>query len=186
MPPTAVDATGASVPVTMSVGGDLLTLTVEDQSGNIQPPISVDPQYADTGDRSLTGGVFPIEPYKGGTNWIPFHSAGFEVEHTYQESYGCGTETYWCDQSWYIEPNRHTTAANLLACSTRRRARRRATPRSTTSKCGLRATTNRAKPRLADTALVGSSYGFPTGSTSLSYGLPTGMPAKARKHRRNG
>jgi DNA-binding beta-propeller fold protein YncE len=107
MPPTAVDAAGANVPAAMSVlSGGLLSVTVQDSSGDYRYPVSVDPEYVTAEDRSLTGGVFPIEMYKGGTNWLPYHSAAFSEEHTYKESYSCGTEWYWCNQSWYIEPNR--------------------------------------------------------------------------------
>ncbi len=105
MPPTAVDATGASVPVTMSVvGSDLLSLSVQDASGDVQFPIAVDPEYAE--DRSLTGSVWPVETHKLGANWLPLHSAGLSEEHTYEESYSCSEEVYWCKQSWYIQPTR--------------------------------------------------------------------------------
>ena len=110
MPPTAVDAAGTNVPVTMGIRGDLLRLNVDDTSGEVQYPLAVDPEYYTAEDRSLTGGVFPVERYKGGTNWLPFFSAGFTEEHTYKKSYSCGTETYWCEQSWYIEPNREYNA----------------------------------------------------------------------------
>jgi YD repeat-containing protein len=111
MPPTAVDATGANVPVTMGIKGDLLRLNVDDTSREVQYPLAVDPEYYTAEDRSLTGGVFPVEEYKGGTNWVPFHSAGFSEEHTYTKSYSCGAENWeWCDQSWYIEPNREYNA----------------------------------------------------------------------------
>ena len=41
--PSARDASGQSVPVSMSVSGDLLTLTVDHRSGSYQYPIEVDP-----------------------------------------------------------------------------------------------------------------------------------------------
>jgi hypothetical protein len=110
MPPSAVDAAGSRVPVTMSVIGDLLSLNVQDMASEYQYPLEIDPEYYTGEDRSLTGGVFPVEPYKGGTNWVPFHSGGFTEEHTYKKSYSCGTERYWCEQSWYIEPNREYNA----------------------------------------------------------------------------
>jgi DNA-binding beta-propeller fold protein YncE len=104
--PIAVDATGASVPVTMSVEGGILSVRVQGASSDYRYPVSVDPEYVTGEDRSLTGAVFPVESYKGGTNWVPFHTAAFEVAHTYRASYGCGVENYWCEQSWYIEPTR--------------------------------------------------------------------------------
>ena len=113
VPPTAVDAAGTSVPVTMGVKGDLLSVNVGDTSGEYQYPVEVDPEYYTGEDRSLTGGVFPVESYKGGTNWKPYHSAGFSEEHTYQKHYSCGLERYWCEQSWYIEPNREYNAGEI-------------------------------------------------------------------------
>ncbi len=117
IPPTAVDAVGASVPVRMEVKGDVLTVTIAATVGEYEYPIAVDPEYDMAEDRSLTGGVFPVEPYKGGTNWLPFYSAGFSEEHTYKKSYSCGSETYWCEQSWYIEPNREYNASEFAGLS---------------------------------------------------------------------
>ena len=111
MPPSAVDAVGAAVPVSMSVKGDLLALDVS--TGEYQYPLDVDPEYLTGEDRVFTGGVFPVEPYKGGTNWIPYHSGGFTEEHTYKKNYSCGSERYWCEQSWYIEPNREYNAGEF-------------------------------------------------------------------------
>jgi YD repeat-containing protein len=111
MPPSAVDAAGTSVPVSMSLKGDLLAVNVG--AGEYQYPLDIDPEYLTAEDRSLTGGVFPVEPYRGGTEWLPFYSAGFTEEHTYTKSYRCGTETYWCEQSWYIEPNKEYNAGEF-------------------------------------------------------------------------
>jgi DNA-binding beta-propeller fold protein YncE len=106
-PPSAKDAAGTPVPVVMGLDGDLLTLEVSGDAEEYQYPIEVDPELAKAEDRSLTGGVFPVEEYKGGTNWLPIHSSGFSEEHTYTKSYKCGPEDWeWCEQSWYIEPNR--------------------------------------------------------------------------------
>ncbi len=105
LPPSAVDGSGASVPVTMSVNGDTLAVSVATQEGNHPAPIFVDPEYVTAEDRSLTGGVFPVEMYKGSTNWLPFHSGAFTEANTYKSHYSCGNEWYWCEQSWYIEPN---------------------------------------------------------------------------------
>ena len=100
MPPGAVDASGDPVTLTMQVKGTVLELEVKNNSSEYQYPIEVDPEVT-TEDRSLTGAVFPIEPYKGGTNWLPFET--FPAFH-YEKNYSCGSEWYWCDQSWYIEP----------------------------------------------------------------------------------
>jgi YD repeat-containing protein len=99
--PNAKDAAGMVVPVTISVKGDSLVLGVGSDSGEWLWPITVDPELTTTEDRSLTGAVFPIEPYKGGTAWVPIKSSS---AFRYEERYSCGTETYWCEQSWNIEP----------------------------------------------------------------------------------
>ncbi len=111
-PPAAVDASGMSVPVTMGVRGDLLSVSVQDTSNEYQYPMEVDPEYIEVRDRSLTGGVFPVEkPKEGETNWIPYHSAGLTEEHTYTKNYSCGANREWCEQLWYIEPNREYNAS---------------------------------------------------------------------------
>jgi RHS repeat-associated protein len=43
LPPSAQDAEGTPVPVSMSVSGDMLTLTVDHRSGSYKYPIAVDP-----------------------------------------------------------------------------------------------------------------------------------------------
>jgi RHS repeat-associated protein len=48
LPVSAQDAAGIEVPVSMSVSGDLLTLTVEAQSGSYQWPVEVDPTVTDS------------------------------------------------------------------------------------------------------------------------------------------
>ncbi|HEY5286439.1 MAG TPA: hypothetical protein VIJ50_04980, partial [Solirubrobacteraceae bacterium] len=107
MPPTAVDAAGTPVPVTMAVSGDLLTVNVKDASDEYQYPLQVDPEYITVKDRSLTGGVWPVEhPKEGETNWVPIYSSAFSLEHTYKKQYGLGGNPEWYEQSWYIEPNR--------------------------------------------------------------------------------
>jgi DNA-binding beta-propeller fold protein YncE len=113
-PPAAVDAAGTSVPVRMSVDHDILRVTVQATPDEYQYPVEVDPEYYTAQDRSLTGGVFPVEEYKGGTNWTPFHTGAFSEEHTYKKSYSCGpSDWYWCEQSWYIEPNREYNAGEF-------------------------------------------------------------------------
>jgi tripartite motif-containing protein 71 len=111
LPPTAVDAAGTPVPVTTAVDGDLLTVSVQDASGEYQYPVQVDPEYVTGKDRSLTGGVWPVEhPKEGETNWVPFFSSAFSVEHTYKKQYGLGGNPEWYEQSWYIEPNQGYSA----------------------------------------------------------------------------
>jgi DNA-binding beta-propeller fold protein YncE len=53
-PPSARDVAGASVPVSMSVNGDLLALTVASHSGEYQWPISVDPELAKIKDNTIS------------------------------------------------------------------------------------------------------------------------------------
>jgi RHS repeat-associated protein len=47
MPPSAEDAAGTAVPVTMSVSGDTLTLSVDEHAGEYEYPIDVDPTVVD-------------------------------------------------------------------------------------------------------------------------------------------
>ena len=108
--PRAVDAGGAAVPVSMSAQRDLLSVDVEGPASQNQYPVDADPEYYTGEDRSLTGGVFPVEEYKGGTNWKPIFSSAFSEATTFTAKYSCGPENWeWCNQSWYIEP---TTAYN--------------------------------------------------------------------------
>ena len=110
-PPSAVDAAGTPVPITMAVRGDLLTVNVQAVPGEYQYPLQVDPEYVTGKDRSLTGGVWPVEhPKEGETNWVPVFSSAFSVEHTYKKQYGLGGNPEWYEQSWYIEPNREYNA----------------------------------------------------------------------------
>jgi hypothetical protein len=104
-PPSAVDASGAAVPVSMHVDGTLLSVSVEGPKTQYQYPLDVDPEYYTGEDRSLTGAVFPVEEYQGGTNWKPIFSLAFSEATTYKANYSCGPENWeWCNQSWYIEP----------------------------------------------------------------------------------
>jgi DNA-binding beta-propeller fold protein YncE len=113
MPPVAVDAAGVSVPVRMSVTGDMLRLDVHEQPGEYQYPLAVDPEYT-AQDRSLTGSVWPSEVFKVGAAWVPYYSSGFTEEHTYKKSYSCElSDDTWCDQSWYIEPAREYNEAEF-------------------------------------------------------------------------
>ncbi len=98
-PPSAVDAAGHLVPVTMSVlDGDMLSIGVQQIAGEL-PPVDVDPEYQVAEDKNLTGGAYPFnESYKGGTNWVPFSSPAFSGEYVFKEIYAGES-----DQQWYIE-----------------------------------------------------------------------------------
>lgn len=101
MPPGAVGAAGESVPVRMRVRGDLLVVEVAADAGDVQWPLDVDPELATTEDRSLTGAVWPSDVYEEGANWQPVENSHIR----YEKHYSCGLETYWCEQSWYMEPS---------------------------------------------------------------------------------
>ncbi len=103
LPPTAWDAAGTQVPLATTVRGDVIGLEVLGGWSDYELPIAVDPTLATAEDRSLTGAVFPVEPFKEGTNWLEFHSAAFSIG-TYKKHYSCGGESYWCEQWWYIQP----------------------------------------------------------------------------------
>jgi tripartite motif-containing protein 71 len=75
-PPTAQDAAGTAVPVSMTTSGDVLTLTVAHREGEYQYPIDVDPNVYDT-----KLGL----PSTAGTNW--YWSGGSMFEH-YETGYG--------------------------------------------------------------------------------------------------
>ncbi len=86
-PPSATDATGTPVPVSMTVRGDVLALTVASHSGEHLWPIEVDPELRTGQDESIG----PAECHKPGeaehpaSNWCveafpPFK--GYWYEHT--------------------------------------------------------------------------------------------------------
>ena len=98
-PPSAMDAAGTSVPVSMTVRGHLLTLTVASHSGEHLWPIEVDPELRTDGDESIG----PAECHKPGeaehpaSNWCVEASPPFQpywYEHTVDlestRSYGAG------------------------------------------------------------------------------------------------
>jgi hypothetical protein len=76
--PNAVDAAGATVPVSMSVqGGDLLVISVSVRGGGYEWPVAVDPEVSVIEDESLG----PVECHQKGeaeresSNWC-FHAGG--------------------------------------------------------------------------------------------------------------
>ncbi len=101
--PAAQDAAGAPVPVTTSIHGRELTLTVEHRSAEYQYPIEVDPEVNDKQLVTTSGG----KP----TNWEFYTSSGTETnfakktnyegeEKEYLETYGVheykeGEWAYW-------------------------------------------------------------------------------------------
>ncbi len=96
LPPSARDAAGTAVPVSMSVAGDVLTLSVEDRSGEYQFPVEVDPTFIE--DQLGTSGAMR-------TNW-QFHAGKGGVFKERMESsvletkaegaaYSAGEIAYW-------------------------------------------------------------------------------------------
>ncbi len=73
--PTARDAAGTPVPVSMSVSGDVLTLSVADSSGEYQYPLEVDPGFT---DEELTGASKPTRWKFGPTGATHFTSSGWK------------------------------------------------------------------------------------------------------------
>jgi hypothetical protein len=99
LPPGAQDAAGMAVPVSMSVSGDTLVLSVADHAAEYQYPIEVDPEVTDP---RLAEGEVEVEgkKVKRRSNWA-FHTTsetlfahkgvyeGAEKEHL--ETYAAGT-----------------------------------------------------------------------------------------------
>ncbi len=95
--PGATDAAGTPVPVSMSVDGDLVVVTVASHAGEYQWPISVDPELRHVEDKDLTRAVYPVKGERG-TNWLPF---GKIKEHFNFTQWYEGEAT----QYWIIKPN---------------------------------------------------------------------------------
>ncbi len=77
--PDAQDAVGAPVPVSMSVTGDLLRLTVDVHSGEYRWPIEVDPQVI---DEQLTGSSKPTHwKFAEAEHSTQFTSSGWKETH---------------------------------------------------------------------------------------------------------
>jgi hypothetical protein len=101
--PSARDAAGVSVPVSMTVAGDTLTVGVDHRSGQYEYPIAVDPSFHTHKDEHLTG-------YGSSTNWLfcTSHSAKCEHEEGQFESWGWGENGYLTDEAGgtYKSPER--------------------------------------------------------------------------------
>ncbi len=76
--PNAQDAVGTSVPVTVSLSGDILALSVHDTSGSYQYPIEVDPEAKNTKDEQVSG-------YSAPTNWLFVTSNYISGEHKHTQ-----------------------------------------------------------------------------------------------------
>ncbi len=92
-PPSAQDATGTPVPVSMRVSGSTLELTVDDPAGEYEYPIVVDPGFEDVHDPYLTG-------YGTPTNWLFCTSVSSKCEHEegHFRSKGWGENGYLTDE----------------------------------------------------------------------------------------
>lgn len=80
MPASAIDATGASVPVSMTVSGDTLTVTVTPQVGTAYP-ILVDPLYE--------GFSWKNEATTNYSGWTPFSNSS-TILNGYGKNWGAG------------------------------------------------------------------------------------------------
>jgi RHS repeat-associated protein len=93
-PPSAEDAAGTHVPVSMSVAGDRLVLRVRHRDGDFQYPIEVDPTVTDT----LLGETLPENPsaWAFGANGPFFgHDEGTGVNDTSYAAYTVGQWGAW-------------------------------------------------------------------------------------------
>jgi DNA-binding beta-propeller fold protein YncE len=75
LPPGAHDAAGAAVPVSMSVSGDTVTLTVGHRAGGYLYPVEVDPEFRSDYDENLGGATLP-------THWKFCTSVSNLCQHT--------------------------------------------------------------------------------------------------------
>lgn len=64
--PGAEDAAGKRVPVSMSVSGDVLTLTVDDRTGEFKWPIAVDPEFDLDTDSTISTKTWEFKSATGG------------------------------------------------------------------------------------------------------------------------
>ncbi|MGC2374140.1 MAG: hypothetical protein WA484_09730 [Solirubrobacteraceae bacterium] len=93
--PVAHDATGRSLPVTMSVSGDVLTLTVARQPGAVAYPVDVDPEFNTTSEAHITTANWvPHELTGGGYEMIP-HPSLWSLGIYHKGSFGSGDWAYW-------------------------------------------------------------------------------------------
>ncbi len=67
VPPSAEDAAGSVVPVSMSVLGDTLRVSVDHVSGSYLYPIAVDPEFNETTDSTVSLRTWPFEGTSGFT-----------------------------------------------------------------------------------------------------------------------
>jgi RHS repeat-associated protein len=101
LPPSAKDAAGTTVPVSLSLSGDTLTLTVDHHAGEYQFPIEVDPTVT---DRQVTS--WECNSSEIG-NWTYEHvgSGYYSVDQEYAscESKGIKDEPGYLTDQLYIE-----------------------------------------------------------------------------------
>ncbi|MGC2659546.1 MAG: hypothetical protein WA324_16435, partial [Bryobacteraceae bacterium] len=64
--PSARDAAGTPVPVSVSVSGSTLALTVDHSSGEVQYPVEVDPEFTVLGDTTLSEAAWPYASHGSG------------------------------------------------------------------------------------------------------------------------
>jgi sugar lactone lactonase YvrE len=106
LPPSASDAEGTSVPVSMSTHGDLLELSVSASKGEYRWPVAVDPEVFTMTDTSLgpTECHKEKEPERISSNWCVFAGkAGEKGENVSKET---GSSTFKHD--WGAYNREHT------------------------------------------------------------------------------
>jgi RHS repeat-associated protein len=104
--PSAEDAAGTPVPVSMSVTGDILTLSVDEHAGEYELPIDVDPTVEDKelleAERDGANGNWIFESDSKGLTSFGWcdpicRGDGFGIEHNYYNTYDYepGQDAFW-------------------------------------------------------------------------------------------
>jgi RHS repeat-associated protein len=94
LPPAAQDAAGTSVPVSMSLSGDMLVLSVADHSAEYQYPIEVDPSVV---DHAITGAHECVGSEKTQVTGWYFYSTASAIH----EGSGCGSVRWYSAEGAY-------------------------------------------------------------------------------------
>jgi YD repeat-containing protein len=89
-PPVAQDAAGTQVPVTMTVSGDDLVLTIDHRSGSYLYPIAVDPEVNTATENFSTGNWHPSE-----TNGFTYERQSAKLVMNHTGSFPVGEWSYW-------------------------------------------------------------------------------------------
>jgi streptogramin lyase len=125
LPPGAKDAAGTTVPASMSVSGNTVTVNVGHRAGSYLYPIDVDPEVNDSQLATTSGGKRGNWVFKSSNEAKFGHSAVYEgpgkehLETTGVSEYGAGEFAYWAYEtkgnSKIYEVKTKTSAKNKLA-----------------------------------------------------------------------